>query len=40
MDRAAKVLNYAPRVSVKAGLAQLWTWYCANPGAVMAAAGS
>ncbi len=40
MDRAAMVLGYVPRVSVRAGLAHLWTWYSANPGAVMAAAGS
>jgi len=37
LDRARDVLGYRPRVTIREGLEQLWTWYAANPSAVIAA---
>jgi UDP-glucose 4-epimerase len=36
LDRARDVLGYRPRVTIREGLEQLWTWYAANPSAVIA----
>ena len=37
LDRARDVLNYQPHVSIRDGMARLWSWYAANPSAVIAA---
>ena len=36
LDRARDVLGYRPRITIREGLEQLWTWYAANPSAVIA----
>ena len=36
LARAGEVLDYRPRVSIREGMKQLWSWYTANPSAVTA----
>ena len=40
LDRGGAVPGYAPRVTVRAGIERLQSWYLTNPGGVMATAHS
>jgi len=40
MDRAAAILGFTPRVSVRDGIERLWAWYSRKPGAVLASTSS